>query len=108
MSTPVRAVRISLSVAGICCAVAWGVVSLFIAHLVPRVEPYRSIGGFVFLAGHLIAFVAITLAAIYGISTFIRHREDCTFSDRLLIACTIILWVLFASWLVIPLSRPVY
>jgi FtsH-binding integral membrane protein len=108
MSTPVRAVRISLSVAGICFAIAWGVIGLFVAHIVPPVAPYNTAGGLIALGGHLIALVAITVGAINGISVFIRRREDCTFSDRSLIACTIVLWIVFVSWLAISLSRPVY
>src|ERR1044071_5991977 len=108
MSPPVRAVRISLSVAGICFAIAWGVVGLFAAHIVPTVALYNTVGGLIALGAHLIALIAITIGAIDGISVFIRRREDCTFSDRSLIACAIILWIVFVSWLAISLSRPVY
>ena len=108
MVTPVRALRISLSVAGICIAIAWGVIGLFMAHIVPPVAPYNTIGGLVAFSGHVIAFIAATLAAIYGISAFIRHREGCTLDDYWLIAGAVILWPVFASWLVIGLSRPVY
>jgi hypothetical protein len=108
MSTPVRAVRISLSVAGISFAVAGADIGLFMAHVVPPIAPYNKIGMFVFFGGYLIAFVAITLASNYGISTIVRHREECTLSDYSLIAATIVLWIVFVSGLVITSSRSVY
>src|SRR5207244_2146319 len=76
--TPVRAVRISLAVACISFAIAWGDAALALVHVIPHSEPYRSAAVLAFLFGHLIAVVAIILASIYGISIFVRHREDCS------------------------------
>ena len=108
MSTPVRAVRISLSFAGISFAIAGAVTGLFIAHILPPIAPYNTIGMFVFFGALLIAFLAITLASSYGISTIVRHREDCTLSDYSLIAATIVLWIVFVSGIVVTSSQTVY
>ena len=106
MSTPVKAVRISLSVAGICFAIAWGVIGLFVVHIVPPVAPYNTIGGLIAFGSGVIAFGATIVASISGISAFVRHREDFSLSDYSLTVSAIILCAFF-SYYILTLP-PVY
>src|SRR5688500_14270309 len=91
-----KVVRICLSVACICFAIAWSAIALFVVQILPPAEPYSSIGGLVTVGGHLIAFGALIIAAISGISALVRHPEDCSLSDYSLIVGSVILCGLFS------------
>jgi hypothetical protein len=93
-TTPVKLVRIFLSVACVCFAIASGGAFLASEHITPASEAYRSIAGLVFLFALLIAFGAIIAATISGISMVVRHREDLGFHDYSLIVGASILGVL--------------
>lgn len=85
--SPVKSVRVSLSVACVCFAIgALGTAFLTRGHITPANEAYRSIAESVSLFAPLIAFGAIAAAAIFGISMVVRHRQDLGFHDYSLIA----------------------
>jgi hypothetical protein len=90
----VKSVRISLSVACVCFAIAAGDAFLASERITPAIEAYRSMLEWVSLLALLIAFGAIAAAAIFGISTVVRHRQDLGFHDYSLIAGASILGVL--------------
>ena len=94
-----RAVRIFLSVGFICLVVAWATIALFIVRILPRAEPYSSVGGITVVGGHLAAFVAFISASISGISMIVRHRQDCRPIDFSLIVGAIALCALFSYYI---------
>jgi hypothetical protein len=98
----VRAVRVFLSVGFICLALAWATLALFIVGILPRAEPYSSVGAITVVGGHLAAFVAFISASISGISMIVRHREDCSLIDVSLIGGAIALCALFSYYILTP------
>ncbi len=91
-----KIVRICLSNAIFCLAIAWGDSLLFSFHVIPPVEPYRSIGAISFVGGHLVAFVLVIIASISGISTIVRHREDCSTKDFSFVTAAIVACAFFS------------
>lgn len=98
-----RIVCICLSVAIFCLAIAWGDSLLFTFHVIPPVEPYRSIGGISFGGGHLVAFVLVIVASISGISTIVRHREDGSIKDFFFVAVAVVACAFFSYLFFRPL-----
>src|SRR3712207_2299305 len=106
MSHPVRAVRFCLLAASVSFGIAWASIALFLLRILPPAEPYSTVGGLIALGGHLAAFVAVVLASIYGLSTFIREPERCDWNDLSLIVGAIILCGLCVYHVVTRMSGP--
>ncbi len=87
-----------MSIAVFSLAIAWAASTLFALQLVPAVKPYNSIGAVTFVGGHLLAFGGSIIASISGISTIVRDREDCSWSDLSLIAAAIIVCAFFSYY----------
>ena len=92
----------------ICFGIAWASIALFVVRILPPAEPYSTVGGLIALGGHLVAFVALVLASIYGVCTFIREPENCDWDDLSVIAGAIILCLLCVYYVATRLSGPVY